>query len=81
MTFAQLLDFLPRHELRNCVARYCGHYKVKGFSSWDQFLCSAFAQLTYRKRLRDIEVCLRFIPKKTGVKHTVSGVGIEMNYI
>jgi len=57
--FAQLLDFVPAHEFRRCVERYQGNYKVSSFSCWDQFLCMAFAQLTGRESLRDIETCLR----------------------
>lgn len=57
--FAQLLDFLPIYEFRQCVKRYQGHYKIKSFSCWDQFLCMAFAQLSYRESLRDIQACLR----------------------
>jgi hypothetical protein len=57
--FSQLMDFLPSHEFRRCVDRYNGNYKLKHFSCWDQFLCMAFAQLTYRESLRDIEACLR----------------------
>jgi hypothetical protein len=57
--FAQLMDFIPAHEFRRCVNRYQGNYKVSRFSCWDQFLCMAFAQLTYRESLRDIETCLR----------------------
>jgi hypothetical protein len=57
--FSQLMDFLPAHEFRQCVTRYQGDYKLKSFSCWDQFLCMAFAQLTYRESLRDIEACLR----------------------
>jgi len=57
--FAQLMDFLPAYEFRQCVERYQGNYKLKSFSCWDQFLCMAFAQLTYRESLRDIEACLR----------------------
>jgi len=57
--FAQLTDFLPIYEFRRCVERYEGNYKLKSFSCWDQFLCMAFAQLTYRESLRDIEACLR----------------------
>jgi hypothetical protein len=59
---AQLMDFIPRHEFKRCVARYRGHYKVQSFTCWDQFLCLAFAQLTFRESLRDIEACLRSIP-------------------
>lgn len=57
--FAQLMEFLPRYDFQQCVQRYRGQYKVKSFSCWDQFLCMAFAQLTYRESLRDIEACLR----------------------
>jgi hypothetical protein len=57
--FAQLMDFLPSKAFRRCVTRYQGDYKLKSFSCWDQFLCMAFAQLTYRESLRDIEACLR----------------------
>ena len=57
--FAQLMDFLPSKSFRRCVKRYQGDYKLKTFSCWDQFLCMAFAQLTYRESLRDIEACLR----------------------
>src|SRR5947207_915824 len=56
---AQLMDFLPSYEFRQCVERYQGNYKLQSFSCWDQFLCMAFAQLTYRESLRDIEACLR----------------------
>lgn len=57
--FSQLMDFLPLSEFRKCVERYRGEYKVQSFSCLDQFLCLAFAQLTYREGLRDIEACLR----------------------
>ena len=57
--FAQLMDFLPSKAFRRCVKRYRGDYKLQTFSCWDQFLCMAFAQLTYRESLRDIEACLR----------------------
>lgn len=57
--FAQLMDFLPKYEFQKCVERYQGNYKIKSFSCWDQFLCMAFAQLTYRESLRDIQACLR----------------------
>jgi len=57
--FAQVMDFLPLTEFRRCVERYRGDYKVQSFSCWDQFLCLAFAQLTGRESLRDIEACLR----------------------
>jgi Domain of unknown function (DUF4372)/Transposase DDE domain len=57
--FAQLMDFLPIKAFRRCVRRYQGDYKLQSFSCWDQFLCMAFAQLTYRESLRDIEACLR----------------------
>ena len=64
LVFAQLMDFLPLSDFRRCVARYQGEYKVRGFSCLDQFLCLAFAQLTYRESLRDIETCLRAMQPK-----------------
>ena len=57
--FSQLLSFLPDREFRRCVARYRGDAHPRGFSCWDQYLSMAFAQLTYREGLRDIEACLR----------------------
>jgi hypothetical protein len=57
--FAQVMDHLPRDAFQSCVARYQGEHKVKRFSCLDQYLCMAFAQLTYRESLRDIEACLR----------------------
>jgi hypothetical protein len=57
--FSQLLGFLPDREFRRCVVRYDGDARPRGFSCWDQFLAMAFAQLTYRESLRDIETCLR----------------------
>jgi transposase len=62
--FSQLMEFLPTHEFRQCVNRYNGNYKVKSFSCWDQFLSMAFAQLTYRESLRDIQACLRAAQNK-----------------
>jgi len=74
--FAQLMDFIPSaYQFRCCVERYNGHYKVKSFSCWDQFLTLAFAQLTFRESLRDIEACLRTTPQKLyhmGIRSTVS---------
>ena len=62
--FSQVMEFLPLHEFRKCVERYQGDYKVQKFSCMDQFLCMAFAQLTYRESLRDIESCLRSMQTK-----------------
>jgi hypothetical protein len=59
LVFAQLMQHLPLTTFRRCVTRYRGAFKVKSFSCLDQFLCMAFAELTYRESLRDIEVCLR----------------------
>jgi len=73
--FAQLMDFVPVREFRCCVERYHGNRKVTIFSCWDQFLCMAFAQLTYRKSLRDIETCLRTVGRKLyhlGIRGRVS---------
>jgi hypothetical protein len=62
--FSQLMEFLPLHQFRRCVKRYKGDYKVQKFSCMDQFLCMAFAQLTFRESLRDIEACLRSMQDK-----------------
>jgi hypothetical protein len=59
LVFAQVMEHLPLHRLHACVARYGGEHKVKHFSCLDQFLCLAFAQLTFRESLREIETCLR----------------------
>jgi hypothetical protein len=73
--FTQLLDFIPNYEFRQCIQRYNGNYKIKTFSCRDQFLCMAFAQLTYRESLRDIEACLRVAKTKLyhmGIRGKVS---------
>lgn len=73
--FTQLMEFLPEYEFRKCVNRYDGHYKIKSFTCWEQFLCMSFAQLTYRESLRDIETCLRATHKKLyhiGIRSRVS---------
>lgn len=59
LVFAQLMEHLPQKTFARCVDRYDGHHKVKSFSCMDQYLCMAFAQLTFRESLRDIEACLR----------------------
>ena len=56
--FSQLISFLPDREFRRCVERYQGDLRLRGFTCWDQYLAMAFAQLTYRESLRDIEACL-----------------------
>ena len=61
---AQLLDFLPRHDFNRCVDQYRGNYRIRTFSCFDQFLFLAFAQLTGRESLRDIEACLRSVQPK-----------------
>ena len=73
--FSQLMDFVPMHEFRQCVKRYNGNYKIKSFTCWDQYLCMAFAQLTYRESLRDIQACLRAAQTKLyhlGIRGKVS---------
>jgi len=59
LVFSQVIESFPIHSFRRCVKRYRGNYKIKTFTCLDQFLCMAFAQLTYRESLRDIEACLR----------------------
>jgi hypothetical protein len=73
--FSQLIAFLPDRAFRRCVAHYGGDTRLRGFSCWDQFLCMAFAQLTYRESLRDIEACLRSSPDRLyhmGIRGKVS---------
>ena len=75
LVFAQVTQHLPLTTFRRCVARYGGAHKVKSFSCLDQYLCMAFAQLTYRDSLRDIEACLRAQAGKLyhmGIKSRVS---------
>src|SRR5450756_2464140 len=62
--FWQLIQHLPEKEFQNCVARHHGDSNFRGFSCWDQLLAMAFAQLTYRESLRDIESCLRALQSK-----------------
>jgi len=69
------MDFLPRHKFRQCVDRYQGNYRVRSFTCLDQFICMAFAQLTYRDSLRDIECCLHAVHEKlyhVGIRGNVS---------
>ena len=73
--FSQVMDHLPMHTFRRCVHRHQGNRYVKSFTCLDQFLCMAFAQLTYRESLRDVEVCLRAHQDKLyhmGIRGTVS---------
>ena len=64
IVFSQLIDFLPKYQFNKCVRFYRGNNRVRRFSCLDQFLCMAFAQLTYRESLRDIETCLRSMQPK-----------------
>ena len=64
LVFAQLMEFFPRHDFDKCVRRYRGNIRTRYFSCRDQFLAMAFAQLTYRESLRDIETCLRSVQPK-----------------
>jgi hypothetical protein len=73
--FSQIMDFLPKHKFRKCVDRYGGNYRIHSFTCFDQFMCMAFAQLTYRESLRDIECCLRAMHEKLyhmGIRGKVS---------
>ena len=73
--FSQVIDFLPQNKFRDCVNRYSGNYRVRSFTCYDQLLCMAFAQLTYRESLRDIECCLRVMREKLyhmGIRGKVS---------
>jgi hypothetical protein len=75
LVFSQLMDFLPMHEFRRCVKRYDGNRYMKSFSCLDQFFCMAFAQLSYRESLRDIESCFRAMHSKLyhlGIRGNIS---------
>ena len=75
MVFSQVMDFLPFYEFNKCVQRYKGNKRIKSFTCLDQFLCMAFAQLTFRESLRDIEACLRSLKNKLyhiGIRGKVS---------
>jgi len=75
LIFSQVLDFMPMHTFRRCVARYHGDRNVRSFTCLDQYLCMAFAQLTYRESLRDIEACLHAQQQKLyhmGIRGTVA---------
>ena len=75
LVFSQLMSHLPMKSFRRLVKKYRGNHKVKQFSCLDQFYCMAFAQLTYRSSLRDIEACLRAMQNKLyhmGIRSTVA---------
>jgi len=75
IVFSQVMEHMSLWEFRKCVKRYRGDYKVKSFKCMDQFLCMAFAQLTYRESLRDIEACLRSMQSKLyhmGIRSQIS---------
>jgi Transposase DDE domain/Domain of unknown function (DUF4372) len=69
------MDFLPKYDFTRCVDRYCGNHRMRSFSCLDQYRCMAFAQLTYRESLRDIECCLRAMREKLyhmGIRGNIS---------
>jgi hypothetical protein len=71
---SQLFDFIPKYEFDKCVDKYEGNYRVKSFTCWEQFIVMAFAQLTNRESLRDIESCLQAVSSKlyhSGVKNKI----------
>ncbi len=73
--FSQLIHHLPKRTFRRCVERYKGDHRIRSFACWDQYLCMAFAQLTWRESLRDIELCLRAVQPKLyhmGIRGTIS---------
>jgi hypothetical protein len=75
LVFAQVMEFAPWHTFRRLVAKYKGNFNVRTFTCLDQFICMAFAQLTYREGLRDVEACLRAQPAKLyhlGIRGNIS---------
>ncbi len=77
LIFSQVMDHLPMHTFRRCIQRYHGNFKIKAFTCRDQYFSMAFAQLTYRESLRDIEACLRAQQNK--LYHMGIGGGISRN--
>lgn len=78
--FSQIIEFFPKYEFNKLVTKYNGNYRSRTFSCWDQFLCMAFAQLSYRESLRDIEACLTAQPNKLyhmGIKGTVARTNLS----
>jgi len=75
LIFSQLMDFLPRNQFNKCVQKYSGNRRIRKFSCYDQWLCMAFAQLTYRHSLRDTITCLKVLKPKlyhVGIRGPVS---------
>jgi len=75
IVLSQIMEFLPMYEFQKCVNRYQGNRKIRRFSCLDQFLCMAFAQLTFRESLRDVESCLRSVNTKLyhmGIRGSIS---------
>jgi hypothetical protein len=71
---SQILDFVSKYDFDKCVSKYKGNYRVRTFTCWEQFIVMAFAQLTYRESLRDIESCLEAVSNKlyhSGVKSLI----------
>ena len=77
LIFSQVMEHIPHHTFRRCVQRYHGNHKIQSFTCLDQFRCMAFAQLTYRESLRDIEACLR--AQKNKLYHMGIQGGISRN--
>jgi len=78
--FSQIMNFIPKAYFDKMIATYKGNYKSRTFSCWDQYLSMAFAQLTYRESLRDIEACLRSNSKQLyhmGIKGNISKTNLE----
>jgi hypothetical protein len=72
---AQIMSYIPQHSFGSFVNKYQGNYRVRTFTCWEQFLVMAFAQLTYRESLRDIEICLRAMRNKlyhVGIRSNIS---------
>ncbi len=84
LIFSQVIDSLPVYKFHKCVKRYNGDYQVKSFSCSDQFLCMAFAQITYRESLRDIEACLGSMKSKPyhmGIRGAIYGKVHDVNML
>ncbi len=83
LIFAQLMEHLPMRVFRRCVRTYSGNHKIKSFSCLDQFLCMAFAQLTYRESLRGTVICLQSQRQKLyhmGIRGGIARMSMVTNF-
>jgi hypothetical protein len=81
IVFSQLMEFVPQHAFRKCINRYQGNYRMRSFSCYDQFLCMAFAQLTFRESLHYSGKIYKCMNKRCGFKRKISQLFTIVTYI